>query len=110
MRTLSRRGFMGLTAGASAVVGSDLARHGLPADPQIGDHVGDGWQLAEVQWFNRAREFGFLSQGKDKADIRVTSQEVKAAGIDRLTAGRRVYVQCERRPNDYPTAIAIRLA
>lgn len=52
-----------------------------------------GWVRAKVKWFNRARGFGFVSEGDDKPDIFVHMETLRKTGIAELQPESWIYVR-----------------
>ncbi len=52
-----------------------------------------GWVRAKVKWFNRARGFGFLSEGDGKGDIFVHMEIMRKTAIAELIPDQWVYVR-----------------
>jgi cold shock protein len=52
-----------------------------------------GWVRAKVKWFNRARGFGFLSEGEGKGDIFVHMEIMRKTAIAELIPDQWVYVR-----------------
>ncbi len=52
-----------------------------------------GWVRVKVKWFNRARGFGFLSEGEGKPDIFVHMETLRKTSISELQPETWVYVR-----------------
>jgi Cold shock proteins len=94
-REVSRRGFLGLTAGGlaggAAVLLAPQARAierapSSKAVRQLGP-IGNGWYRTEVKWSNNVRGFGFLTPGECNRDIFFHVSTLRRCGFERLEVG-----------------------
>ncbi len=63
-----------------------------------------GWVRAKVKWFNRARGFGFVSEGEGKADIFVHMETLRKTGIAELEPDSWVFVRFGDGPKGHMAA------
>ena len=77
-----------------------LSTNGEGQDHDIAPHVvasGD-FERAAVKWFNRAKGYGFITQGEDKADIFVHMETLRHNGMRELIPGQRVQIRYGQGP------------
>lgn len=79
------------------VVSVDLSTAIHPVERKSRAHTSvppsSGWVKAKVKWFNRARGFGFLSEGDGKPDIFVHMEVLRKTAIAELQPETWVYVR-----------------
>jgi CspA family cold shock protein len=63
-----------------------------------------GWVRARVKWFNRARGFGFLSEGEGQPDIFVHMETLRKTAIAELQQDSWVYVRFGHGPKGHMAA------
>jgi len=82
-------GERGRQAVAVLEIGDDPAATAEPLPTQVVEATNDSsdWVPARVNWFDRAKGFGFLNIFGDKADVFVHMETLRAAGITDLDAG-----------------------
>lgn len=79
-------------AGENAIpLGSDI-----PLGPVIADV--SGMAPAAVKWFNRARGYGFVSQGPGTPDLFIHMETIRRCGLVELRAGQQVRVRISDGP------------
>src|SRR5436190_8222572 len=84
------------------VTGVDTSTAIHPVERPSRTHVNvapsSGWVRAKVKWFNRARGFGFLSEGEAKPDIFVHMEILRRTAIAELVPDQWVYVRFGQGP------------
>jgi cold shock protein len=68
-----------------------------PVERQMRTHnavaAASGWVRAKVKWFNRARGFGFVTEGEGKEDIFVHMEVMRKTAIAELIPDQWIYVR-----------------
>jgi CspA family cold shock protein len=64
-------------------------------------HHAGSFQIAVVKWFNRARGFGFLTQGEGTKDIFIHMETLRRYGIGELHPGESLLVRFGSGPRGY---------
>jgi len=83
-----------------------LAHDGNGRDHDAAPHVvaSSDFERATVKWFNRAKGYGFVTQGEDKADIFVHMEVLRNSGMRELIPGQRVQVRYGQGPKGLSVA------
>lgn len=77
-----------------------LSENGDGHDHNMAQHVvasGD-FERASVKWFNRAKGYGFITQGEGKADIFIHMETLRHNGMRELVPGQRVQIRYGQGP------------
>jgi cold shock protein len=79
------------------VLGVDTSTAIHPVERPVRTHVtvspSSNWVPVKVKWFNRARGFGFLSQGEGYPDIFIHMETLRKTAIAELVPDQTVYVR-----------------
>ena len=76
-------------------VDASTAIHPVERKSRAHNHVAasSGWVRARVKWFNRARGFGFVTEGEGMPDIFVHMETLRKTGIAELVPDAWIYVR-----------------
>lgn len=113
---LSRRRFFGVVAGAvgGAIVGTihpaQAKAETSPIASPATDFPQEGYEIANVRWFNRVRGIGFLTGQSSGRKIFINARLFADAGIEKVRPGSQVWVHWKIKGPKGPMAQEIRQA